>query len=84
MEKELRLRQEILFLLTRDISHLPEDYPQVDIKKILKKNDLQRMRLAKRLMGESINILKEDEVLSKESKTYVGKGYWCPPQCPNS
>lgn len=82
--EELRLRQEILFLLTRDVSHLPEDYPQVDIKKLLKKNDLQRIRLAKRLMNESINMLKVDETSAKEQKSYIGKGQFCPPACNNN
>jgi hypothetical protein len=82
--EELRLRQEILFLLTRDVSYLPEDYPQVDIKKLLKKNDLQRMRIIKRLISQSINLLKEDEVSSKEQKSYIGKGQWCPPNCNNN
>ena len=51
----------IQFLLTKEISYLPEDYPQVDIKKWNKKNDLQRAREVKRLISSVINDLKSNK-----------------------
>lgn len=51
-------KQFILYLLTGDESHLPEEYPAVDRKKWAKKNDLQKAREIKRVISSEINTLK--------------------------
>ena len=72
-------KQLILFLVTRDPAYLPEGYPKVDLKKWLKKTDLQRFREIKRISSSIIADLKE---LPKEQTSYLSKtGTWCPPNC---
>jgi hypothetical protein len=53
----------VTYLLTRDETHLPSDYPDVDLRKLRRKNDLQRARLAKRLISEVITEMKETDTL---------------------
>lgn len=67
--KELLEKQRLMvYLITQDETHLPEDFPVVDLKKLQKKTLLQRARIVKRLSTECINIIKVAE-LQKDSES---------------
>ena len=53
----------VTYLFTRDETQLPSNYPDVDLKRLRRKNDLQRARLAKRLISEVISEMKETDTL---------------------
>lgn len=71
MEQELLEKQRLMvYLITQDESHLPENFPVVDLKKLQKKTLLQRARIIKRLSTECINIIKvATEMRESESST---------------
>lgn len=52
-----------MYLLSRDESLLPENFPNVDLRKLRRKNDLQRTRLAKRVLSELISEMKESNTV---------------------
>lgn len=49
----------IIYLLSGNEEFLPMDYPEVDLKKMRKKSELQKARIAKRMLGDLINELKD-------------------------
>ena len=70
MQELLNNQRLMVYLITQDESHLPTDFPVVDLKKLQKKTLMQRARIIKRLSTDCINIIKvAEEMKESESST---------------
>ena len=78
MNQELLDKQRLMvYLITQDESHLAEDFPAIDLKKLQKKTLLQRARIIKRLSSECINLIKvAEEMRGSESSTTDSINYY--------
>ena len=63
MQELLNNQRLMVYLITQDESHLPENFPAVDLKKLQKKTLMQRARIIKRLSADCINIIKNAEAM---------------------
>ncbi len=63
MQELLNNQRLMVYLITQDESHLPENFPVVDLKKLQKKTLMQRARIIKRLSADCINIIKNAEAM---------------------
>ncbi len=71
MQELLEKQRLMVYLITQDESHLPENFPAVDLKKLQKKTLMQRARIIKRLSTDCINIIKNAEEMRKSDASVV-------------
>jgi threonine synthase len=54
-------KQILMYLITGGETYLPSNYPDVDLKRMKKKSELQRLRIAKREITKLIDNLKDGD-----------------------
>ncbi len=75
-------KQFILFLLTRDTQYLPDGFPDEAKTFWLARNNIDRMREARRLTVDIIKELKLNSAVAVGESTFnLDTRGWCPPQC---